>query len=43
MKNLLELTIAKHHKGTMSCDEIGLPVKRSGLVLPCGIFGRWES
>jgi 23S rRNA (cytosine1962-C5)-methyltransferase len=43
MKNLLELTITKHHKGIMSCDEIGLPVKRSGLILPCGIFGRWES
>jgi len=22
-------------------DEIGLPVTRSGLVLPCGASGRW--
>ena len=22
-------------------DELGLPVKQSGLVLPCGATGRW--
>jgi 23S rRNA (cytosine1962-C5)-methyltransferase len=43
MKNLLEMTVAKKYEGKISCDEIGLPVKCSGLVLPCGIFGRWEN
>ena len=25
------------------CQEIGLPVTHSGLVLPCGASGRWEA
>jgi 23S rRNA (cytosine1962-C5)-methyltransferase len=27
--------------GTVVSDEIGLPVRESGLVLPCGASGRW--
>jgi 23S rRNA (cytosine1962-C5)-methyltransferase len=42
LKNLLALTIQKKHEGKISCDEIGLPETRSGLILPCGIFGKWE-
>lgn len=29
--------------GTVISDEIGLPVRESGLVLPCGASGRWQS
>jgi len=29
--------------GKLSSGEIGLPMKDSKLVLPCGIYGRWES
>jgi 23S rRNA (cytosine1962-C5)-methyltransferase len=29
--------------GQVTADEIGLPVSASGLVLPCGASGRWES
>ncbi len=29
--------------GKLSSGEIGLPMKDSNLVLPCGIYGRWES
>lgn len=29
--------------GTISSGEIALPIENSRLVLPCGIFGRWES
>ena len=29
------------HKGIVEADEIGLPVKSNGLVLPCGASGRW--
>lgn len=28
--------------GQVSADEIGLPVKANGLVLPCGASGRWQ-
>ncbi|WP_343208514.1 class I SAM-dependent methyltransferase [Anaerolentibacter hominis] len=27
--------------GTVTADEIGLPVKCNGLILPCGATGRW--
>ena len=29
--------------GTVESQEIGLPVTESGLILPCGASGRWES
>ncbi len=29
--------------GKVTADEIGLPVKSSGLVLPCGASGRWQN
>ena len=29
--------------GTTQAEEIGLPVRSSGLVLPCGASGRWTS
>lgn len=43
LENLLNLTIAKQHKGKVSHGEIGLPMTNSRLILPCGIYGRWES
>lgn len=41
LANLLELNM-KNHKGKIASGEIGLPMKNSNLVLPCGIYGRWE-
>lgn len=29
--------------GQVSADEIGLPVRSNGLILPCGASGRWEA
>ncbi|MEY8337842.1 class I SAM-dependent methyltransferase [Lachnospiraceae bacterium 62-35] len=29
--------------GSIHSDEIGLPVTRTGLILPCGASGRWEA
>jgi len=29
--------------GTITGGEVGLPVQADGKVLPCGIYGRWES
>ncbi len=43
LEDLLNLTIAKKHKGKVSHGEIGLPMTNSSLVLPCGIYGRWEN
>ncbi|MBQ9914785.1 MAG: class I SAM-dependent methyltransferase [Clostridia bacterium] len=43
LSNLLYLTVAKKHGGTVCADEVGLPVKNSGLVLPCGSSGRWQA
>ena len=42
LANLLELNMKKYD-GKITNGEIGLPMKDSNLVLPCGIFGRWES
>lgn len=42
LSNLLNLIIQKQYKGTISCGEIGLPMTGSNLILPCGIYGRWE-
>ena len=41
LANLLELNM-KNYKGKITSGEIGLPIKNSNLVLPCGIYGRWE-
>jgi 23S rRNA (cytosine1962-C5)-methyltransferase len=30
-------------KGSITAGEVGLPIHRDGMVLPCGIYGRWES
>lgn len=40
IENLLSLTINKNNLGTITSDEIGLPIKNNDLVLPCGIYGR---
>ena len=29
--------------GRIEADEVGLPIARDGLVLPCGASGRWEA
>ena len=36
-------TALRRYKGEVISDEIGLPVKDSGLVLPCGASGRWQA
>ena len=43
-KVLENILVLKLHKktGKLSSGEIGLPMKNSNLILPCGIYGRWE-
>ena len=40
LANVLKMTIKR--KGKVTSGEIGLPMKNSEIVLPCGIYGRWE-
>ena len=40
--NLLKLNL-KNFNGKISSGEIGLPMTNSELILPCGIYGRWEN
>ena len=42
MENILKLTLGKKYPGKIYSDEIGLPIDNSELVLPCGIFARYE-
>ena len=34
--------LSEKYDGTVTADEIGLPVSSNGLVLPCGASGRFE-
>ena len=38
---ILETLISKKFGGHTVSDELGLPVTRTGLALPCGAAGRW--
>ena len=40
---LLHLLVAEKYGGTVSWDELGLPVSATGMALPCGATGRWFS
>ncbi len=42
LEDILHLTVDKIFKGKTEAGEIGIPMENSKLVLPCGIFGRWE-
>ena len=41
--NILKLTIEKKYNGKVDAGEIGLPITNNKLVLPCGIYGRWQA
>lgn len=41
--NILKMTIGKKYEGKIYSEEIGLPIKDSELVLPCGIYSRYEN
>lgn len=42
LENVLYLTVNQKYKGTISSDELGIPMKDSNIILPCGIYARWE-
>lgn len=41
--NILKTSLEVKYKGKVEAGEIGLPITDNDLVLPCGIYGRWES
>jgi 23S rRNA (cytosine1962-C5)-methyltransferase len=41
--NILKTSMEPIYGGVISAGEIGLPITKNDLVLPCGIYGRWES
>ncbi len=43
LENILNLTVAKNYIGKITSGEIGLPMENSKLILPCGIYARWEN
>ena len=43
LENILYMTLDKKYKGKISSGEVVLPMKDSNLILPCGIYGLWES
>ena len=42
LSNILKISLKKY-EGSITGGEIGLPMKNSKLVLPCGIYGRFEN
>ena len=42
MEYLLSVLLKDKFGGKVSADEIGLPVTRTGLVLPCGSTAIWS-
>ena len=41
LENVLYMTVNKKYKGNISSDEVGIK-STNGLILPCGIYARWE-
>ena len=44
LENILKTTILPlYPNGSVDAGEVGLPITRDNLVLPCGIYGRYQS
>lgn len=43
VENVLKLTMQRKFGGHVAVDEIGLPIEKSDISLPCGLSGRWEN
>ncbi len=42
LENILNLTVSKKYNGFVSSDELGIKEENSNIILPCGIYARWE-
>lgn len=43
LTNILTMSLKNRFGGKIESGEIGIPITSSGLVLPCGMLGRWEA
>lgn len=43
LENILRKILENKFNGYYESDEIGLPIKNSNIILPCGIYARFES
>jgi len=43
LANLLNMTLSKTFNGCVDSGEVGLPITTNNLILPCGIYARWQS
>ena len=44
LENILKTTVLKKYpEGIVDSGDIGLPITNNNLVLPCGIYGRYQS
>ncbi|HPF83298.1 MAG TPA: class I SAM-dependent methyltransferase [Bacilli bacterium] len=41
--NILKTTMEPMYGGKIDSGEVGLPITNNNLILPCGIYGKWES
>ncbi len=43
LENILKSRLLPiYNNGTVDSGEIGLPITKNNMVLPCGIYGRWQ-
>ena len=44
LKNVLTTSVGKRlENGKISTDELGIKISSTNMVLPCGVYGRWEA
>ena len=43
LKNVLTTACENRLNGKITTDEIGLKITNTNMVLPCGVYGRWEN
>ena len=41
LENILKTSFRKYD-GIITSGEVGLPITKDNLTLPCGIYGKWE-
>ena len=44
LSNMLKtMMLPLYPNGKVTSGEVGLPISKNNMILPCGIYGRWES
>lgn len=40
--NILKTTMEPEYQGKVDAGEVGLSISKNNMILPCGIYGRWQ-